>query len=370
MAEKRRADEAGGASDRASGRVTLRHLAAELDLSPTTVSLVLNRSPAAASIPEETQQRVFAGAEKLGYRPDFVARSLRSRRSFSVGVLVPEINEGYASEILSGVEARLLAEGYFYLVASHRTRKDLLREYMLLLQDRLIEGYILVNTPLIEAPPLPAVAIAGHMPLDGVTNVVIDNDRAALLALSLLADLGHKRIAFLKGHPNSADTEPRWRANVAAAAALGLEVRPERTLQLGSDAVERRFTPEEAYEEGHAFGSRLLEVGSPFTALVAFNDVSAIGAMRAFLDAGLRVPEDLSVVGFDDIHGAAYQNPSLTTIRQPLHEMGETAGRILLERLAGGSGSREVVTIEPRLVVRDSTGPAPDGARHAPWPRS
>ncbi len=346
-----------------SKAVTLKQVAEFLDLSPATVSLVLNRSPVADSIPPATHERVFAAARELGYRPNFVARSLRSRRSFSIGVLVPEISEGYAAGVLSGVEDHLLEEGYFYLVASHRSASDLLEEYMQLLKDRLVEGFILVNTPLAESPGLPAVAVAGHESLAGVTNVVIDHDRAAYLALSHLAELGHERVAYFKGHAHSADTQDRWRGIEKAAESLGLELRPEHTLQLGGDAVEETFSPEEGYQEGHAYGRKLLEGNGDFTALFAFNDVSAIGAMRAFLDAGLRVPEDVSVVGFDDIQGAAFQNPGLTTVRQPLRKMGETAGRILLERLSGDSSHPEVVTVEPELVVRGSTGRPRPGAR-------
>jgi LacI family transcriptional regulator len=356
----RAAPRAGG---RGGKRVTLKQVAASLDLSPTTVSLVLNRSPAAASIPQETHDRVFAAAARLGYRPNFLARSLRSRRSFSVGVLVPEISKGYATDVLSGVEDRLLEEGYFYLVASHRSRGELLDEYLQLLSDRLVEGYILLNTPLAEPPDLPSVAIAGHRPLERVTNVIINNDLAAFLALSHLADLGHERIAFFKGHAHSADTAARWQAILAAADSLGLEVSPGRTLQLGSDSVAEVFTPEQGYEEGYAFGRKLLQLGEPFTALFAFNDTSAIGAMRAFMDSGLRVPEDISVVGFDDIPGSAFQNPSLTTVRQPLHEMGEAASDILLERLSGADPPNDVVTVDPALVVRASTGPARNGSK-------
>ncbi len=351
-------------------RVTLKDVAASLDLSPATVSLVLNRSPVADSIPSETQERVLAAARALGYRPDMVARSLRSRRSYSVGIVVPEVSDGYAARVLSGVEDPLMEDGYFFLVASHRSDGELLTRYLQLLSDRLVEGFILVNTPLTESPELPSVAIAGHHPLDRVTNVVIDHQLAAELALSHLAELGHERIAFFKGHSGSADTEVRWRAITAAARSHGISLRRELTLQLGGDAVSQRFTPEEAYQEGYAYGRRLLALGQPFTALFAFNDVSAIGAMRAFLDAGLSVPEDVSVVGFDDIQSAAFQNPSLTTVRQPLHEMGTTAGRILLDQLAGRDPADRVVTVVPELVTRASTGPAPAGARRRPRRRA
>ena len=360
---KNRRRRSGSGAGKTARPVTLKTLAASLDLSPATVSVVLNRSPVADSIPQSTQDRVFDAARRLKYRPNYLARSLRRQRSFSVGVLVPEISEGYAAGVMSGIEGLLLQEGYFYLVASHRTKHDLLEEYLELLKDRLVEGFILVNTPLEKAPELPAVAVSGHRALEGVTNVVVDHDLAATLALSHLAELGHRRIAFFKGHAHSADTEARWRGIRKAADSRGLELRSELVLELGSEVEGKVFSPEESFEEGYAFGRQLLAIDPragrrPFTALFAFNDVSAIGAMRAFLDAGLSVPDEVSVVGFDDIHSAAFQNPSLTTVRQPLREMGESASRILLERLSGEASGPEEVTVEPQLMVRGSTGPA------------
>ncbi len=190
--------------------------------------------------------------------------------------------------------------------------------------------------------------------------MVIDHDRAALLTLSHLRDLGHRRIAFFKGQPGSADTDERWRAIMAAAAAVGLEVRPELTLQLSGQDSAKVFSPQDGYPEGYSFGRQLLERGAGFTALFAFDDVSAIGAMRAFLDAGLRVPGDVSVVGFDDIQSAAFQNPTLTTVRQPLQQMGESAARLLLERLRDGAATvGDFVVLQPELIVRGSTGRAP-----------
>ncbi|MGH9362542.1 MAG: LacI family DNA-binding transcriptional regulator, partial [Thermoanaerobaculia bacterium] len=305
--------------------VTLKELADHLSLSPATVSLVLNHSPAADSIPPETQERIFAAARDLAYRPNYLARSLRSRRTFSVGVLVPEISEPYAAEVMSGIEDHLLSAGYHYLVASHRrAMAGPLEEYVALLEHRAVEGLILVGTELQEAPHLPAVVVSGHTPLDGVTNVVIDHDHAARRTLSHLTGLGHRRIAFFKGQPSSADTADRWRAFLEAAAAFGLEVAPELTLQLSGDPAEEFFPPADGYAEGYTFGRKLLARRVEFTALFAWDDVAAIGAMRAFLDAGLRVPEDVSVVGFDDIQSAAYQNPRLTTVRQPLRQMGDT----------------------------------------------
>ena len=355
-----RRTEAGSDERRPVKPVRLKDVAAHLGLSPTTVSLVMNRSPAARGIPPETQDRVRAAAAELGYRPNFIARSLRRQRSFAIGVLLPEISEGYAAGVLAGIEDQLLQDGYFYLVAGHHSKPDLFDDYLQLLTERSVEGLILVNTPLDEPLPLPAVVVAGHREMTGVTNVAIDHQVAARLALAHLAELGHRRIAFFKGHAHSADTEARWQAIVAASTELGLEIDPRLTLQLSGEPAGEQFSPEEGYREGHVFGRKLLEAGERFTALFAFNDVSAIGAMRALSEAGMRIPDDVAVVGFDDILSAAFQNPSLTTVRQPLHEMGRRAAAELLHKLgAPGEDSPPAITIEPTLVVRDSTGPAP-----------
>lgn len=351
---------------------TLRDLAEKLSLSPATVSLVLNRSPAADAIPPETHERVRAAARELSYRPNYLARSLRSQRSYSVGVLVPEISEPYAAEVMSGIESHLLRAGYHYLVASHRrSNSELLDDYLDLLERRAVEGLILIASEIAEAPRLPTVVVSGHIPLEGVTNLVIDHDRAAEMTLSHLKDLGHRRIAFFKGQPGSSDTEDRWRALLETAPRLGLEVRPELTLQLSGEGEAQVFLPEDGYQEGYTFARRLIERRADFSALFAWDDVSAIGATRAFLDAGLGVPADVSVVGFDDIQSAAFQNPSLTTVRQPLRTMGESAARLLLEHIASpGNEHGGFVTVQPELVVRGSTGPAARpsgrGARRVP----
>jgi DNA-binding LacI/PurR family transcriptional regulator len=342
-------------------------LASHLGLSPAAVSLVINDSPAAQSIPAKTQDRIRAAARELGYRPNQLARSLRSRRSHTVAVLLPEISEGYAATVLAGIDAHLIQEGYFYLVAAHRTKPELLDEYFRMFVDRLVEGFLLVNTVLPDTPDLPTVAVSGHKPVATVTNVIIDHERAAHLALQHLAELGHKRIAFFKGHKKSADTEARWKGIVDAARELDLDILPELTLQLEGESTGSPFTPEQAYEEGHVYGRMLLERGIPFTALFAFNDVSAIGALKAFREEGLRVPADISVVGFDDIQSAAFQNPGLTTVRQPLHEMGEIAARTLLARMRGAPPA-PIITVRPLLIVRESTGPAKGSPRSVVTP--
>jgi LacI family transcriptional regulator len=264
-------------------------------------------------------------------------------------VLVPELSDGYTTQVLSGVEEFLIEEGYFYLTASHRRKPDLIEEYPRLLMERSVEGFIVIDTIMAKSLPLPVVVVAGHRKIEGVTNVVLDQKRAAELALRHLYQLGHRKIAFMRGGSHSSDADDRWNCLMAVAKDMKLTVLPELTVQLEL----RVSTP----ELGFGPANELLSRGIDFTALVSFNDIAAIGAIRAFMNQGLRVPEDISVVGFDDIQGAAFHNPSLTTIRQPLHEMGAVAARILLQRIRGQATFPDVVPIHPELVIRESTCP-------------
>jgi DNA-binding LacI/PurR family transcriptional regulator len=339
-------------SDPAPRRNTLRALAEHLGLSTASVSLVINRSPAAKSIPQRTQDRIRAAARELNYRPNFMASSLRRQRSSTIGVLVPELSEGYAPQVISGVEDYLLEKGYFYFVVSHRHRTDLLSRYPRLLQQRAVEGLIAVDTSCEEAMLVPLVSVSGHRDVEGVTNIALNHGQAARLALEHLHALGHRSIAFIKGQDFSSDTEVRWHAINDAARALGLHVDPRLVVQLEGDCP--------TSDLGSAVTRKLLAAKKSFTALFAFNDISAIGAIHALRAAGRRVPEDVSVVGFDDIPSAAYQNPGLTTVRQPLREMGVLAAETLLRRInaAPGTPYAKVITVEPELVVRASTAAA------------
>ena len=329
--------------------ISLKELAAHIGLSSATVSLVINRSPGAKSIPESTQERVRTAARELNYRPNLMARSLRQKRSFTIGVMVPEVSEGYAALVLSGIEDHLLQEGYFYFVVSHRHRQDLIEEYPLILQQRAVEGIIAVDTILNGSSTVPAVAISGHRHVSGVTNIVLDHNLAAHLALEHLQKLGHTRIALIKGQDFSSDTEIRWQSVLAVGKQLGVRINEKLTAQLESDSP----SPAVGYEVTR----KILERSEPFSALFAFNDISAIGAIQALRGAGKRVPEDVSVVGFDDIQSAAYQYPGLTTVRQPLRQMGVIAAETLLARINAPRAAHypEEIVVEPELIVRGST---------------
>ncbi len=326
--------------------VSLKQLAEYVGLNPATVSVVLNNVPG-RSIPQPTRERIKAAAEKLGYQPNLLARSLRNRKTHTIGILVPELGEGYHTQVMSGIGDYLIGKGYFYFTVHHRHRKDLVEEYCNMLLSRGAEGLIAIDTLLEHKLPVPVVAVAGHTRLEGVTNLVLDHDRAAELALTHLYQLGHRDMAYMRGQPFSSDSDDRWRSTVKMARKLGLRVKPELVVQLERDIT----TP----DLGYPVVQQLLNSNQRFTALVSFNDVAAMGAMRALQDTGLRVPTDVSVIGFDDIRAAAFISPSLTTVRQPLREMGWMASEYLLARLQGVEKFREQIVIYPELTVREST---------------
>jgi LacI family transcriptional regulator len=329
--------------------VTLKSVAAHVGLSAGTVSAVLNDAPSAKHIPKETRERIIAAARSLDYRPNFFARSLRKRRTFTIGVIAHEIGDGYSSSIIAGIESGARARNYFFVTGVHRHDNDLFDRYARLLLERGAEGIITVDFSLGHSLPVPAVAIPGHTCNDGVTNIVLDHRHAAELAFKHLIELGHRRIAILRGHPESADSNYRWNAVEEVAEEMGLELDPDLVIQIDS----KDSTP----ILGYPYGKQLIERKRPFTALFAYNDISAIGAIRAFQEAGLRVPGDISVVGFDDIPAAAFHYPSLTTVRQPLRRMGEMAVEILIARIEDTSDGQREVAVQPEIVVRESTGP-------------
>jgi LacI family transcriptional regulator len=348
---KKRAEKKSKSPDRPIG---LKELAVHLGLNPTTVSVVLNDVPG-RSIPQATRDRIKAAAKKFKYRPSLLARSLRNRRTFTIGILVPELGDGYHTQVMSGIGDHLMEAGYFYFTAHHRHRKDLIEEYSQMLLARGAEALVTIDTALEHSYTVPVVAVAGHRPIQGVTNIELDHRFAAELALGHLYSLGHRRIAFIRGQPFSSDSDDRWRNIVQVAKEIGIPLTPELIVELDQDAS----TP----ELGYVVMQRLLATGERFTALACFNDLAAIGAMRAFEDFGLHVPEDISVIGFDDIKVAAFAKPRLTTIRQPMSNIGRIAAQSVLNRLKGSEPFRERITVEPELVVRESTKALPFASR-------
>ena len=327
--------------------VSLKQLAEHLGLNPATVSVVLNDVPG-RSIPQVTRDRIKAAAKQMNYQPNLLARSLRSRRTHTIGILVPELGDGYHTQVMTGIGDQLIEAGYFYFTAHHRHKANLIEYYTRMLIGRGAQGIIAIDTHLQHPIGIPVVAVAGHRHIDGVTNIRLNHRRAAVLVLSHLLSLGHKDIAFMRGQPFSSDSDERWKELVNVAQSLGVEMKPERIVTLDRDMS--------SPELGYPVVQKLLATNQPFTALAAFNDLAAIGAIRALQDANLRVPQDVSVVGFDDIKVAAFTVPRLTTVNQQLEEIGRIATQTLLDRIHDTTVSRDEITLEPELVIRDSTG--------------
>jgi LacI family transcriptional regulator len=261
-------------------------------------------------------------------------------------VIAQEIGDSYSGPIIAGIESYLRDRGYFFLTGIHRHDPKLFDQYSQLLLQRGVEGFVTIDLNLPHSLSLPTVAVAGHRHYGGVTNVVLDHRTAAELAISHLLELGHERIAFMKGKASSSDSETRWDNICQVAEHLGIRVRPELTLQIEID--------ESSTELGYSITKRLITSGAKFTAVFAYNDLAAIGSIRALREAGLEVPRDVSVVGFDDIEAANYHFPPLTTVRQPLTEIGQIAAQTLMQSIEGKPGPEEIA-VKPQLMVRSST---------------
>ncbi len=332
---------------------SLATLSTHLGLSAAAISRVLNRVPAAKSIPKATQDRIFAAAKQFNYRPNVLARSLQRGHSLTVGVMVPEVSEGYATLVLSGIEQSLLQAGYFYFLISHHHRAELIEHSLRMLEERSVDGLIAIDTILSEDTHLPTVTVSCPVEQVGVTNILLNHRRASELAIDYLVGIGHTQIAVIKGQSFSSDSDTRWQAIRQAAVRAHVGIDTRLVTQLEGDSP--------TSEPGYFAAQRLLASKVPFTAIFAFNDLSAIGAIRALHEAGLRVPRDVSVVGFDDVQSAAFQNPALTTVRQPLRTMGMLAGEEIVRQIGTPpepTASRQVM-VDPELIVRESSGPPP-----------
>jgi DNA-binding LacI/PurR family transcriptional regulator len=338
------------AGSSAAKPANLKQIAEYLGLSKAAISRVLNNAPAARSIPKATQDRIVAAAKQFNYRPNVLARSLRRGHSLIIGVLVPELSEGYATLVLAGVEEALLKGGYVFFLVSHHHRPQLIASSYAMLLERSVDGIIAIDTPLDTAGDVPTITVSCPETLPGITSIVLNHRRAAELAIDHLVGLGHRSIAFIRGQLFSSDAGPRWQTIRQAMQRAGLSIDKRLVAQLEGDAPTN--------EPGYFAAQQLLAEGVAFTALFAFNDISAIGAIRALREAGLRVPQDVSVVGFDDVQSAAFQNPALTTVRQPLRTMGMLAADHLVRQIAAAEASpAKQIVVDPELVVRESTRP-------------
>ena len=351
-------------------RITLADIARVSGFSISTVSLVLNEAPLSRYVAASTKEHIRAVASKLGYRPDAAARSLRSRRSHTIGIMVSDISDPFCTLILQGIEKALHSTTYLPIIMiAHNQRKQFGR-HLEMLMERRVEGLILVANWLfgefdqladIRKSQIPMVGVGRDLTASRVRSLQVDNEAGGYAAVQHLYDLGHRKIAVLRGPPELADSDRRWNGIQRFAAEVGLPIAPELVGQLS--AADDPTTSE--FEGGYRLISAMIEQGFEFTAVIAFDDLTGLGAIRALRQAGRYIPEDCSIIGFDDIPHAAVNTPGLTTIRQPMEQMGSMAAKWVLDTLADTKPSHTAVgpssltgtlhLLPPELVIRQST---------------
>ncbi len=343
-----------------SAAVTIRDVARECQFSPTTVSMVLNHAPLARYIPATTKKSVIQAAERLGYQPNPFARALRSDRSHTIGVMVPDIADPYCTQILRGIESSLSRSSYLPLLVDIQNNRLRFKNYLNALLGRRVDGLIILANSLyfetellsaLESRKIPSVILGRQSEASALSWVATDNDAGAQQALEHLCGLGHRKIAFIRGPKMISDSRHQWAGICSFAKAAGWELDPRLVVTLRNT-----FS---TCEGGYECTKELLALKLPFTALAAFDDLTAFGAIRALTSAGLRVPADCSVIGFDDIPAAAFYNPALTTVREGMESLGSTGAEILIDAIRAHRKNQTFRPVhrkvKPELIVREST---------------
>jgi len=337
--------------------VTIRDVARRAGVSVATVSRVVNRSPHRVS--PSTERRVRRAVRTLGYHANIIAQGLKKRSSRTVALIVPDISNPFFPAIARGIEDAARPRGYAVFLCN--TYEDLTREnaYLALLRDRWVDGVIFAtvgsNTRHLRAlrrARLPVVLVARDVEGLSIDTVRVDNYRGEYEATVHLLRLGHRRIAHIAGPPALHVAAERRRGYVEALRAAGLAGEAQ--------IVEGDFTA----DGGRRAMLAVLRSQPPITAVAAANDLMAIGALEALRHAGRRVPEDVAVVGFDDITFASLVSPALTTVAQPKYRMGQMAMERLLQLLDGGDARSRQTVLVPELVIRESCGTRPGAREH------
>jgi DNA-binding LacI/PurR family transcriptional regulator len=355
---------------RKSGHVTLMDIARACGYSVSTVSIVLSEAPLSQNVAATTRERIKAMAQKLGYHPDAYARSLRLRRSHTVAVLAYDLSDPFCIPILHGIQTGLRPANFLPLLMDAQTQRSLFDSYLKLILERRAEGVIVIASWIFEETNLladieknnvPIVIVGRDLTGSKVSSLLVDNEAGGALAMRHLTELGHRKIAVIRGPEELFDSEPRWAGVQRAAKEAGVEIDGRLVFQMPG-----LVDPTSGFESGLKISKEILESRRPFTAVLAFDDLTALGVVRGLTDAGLRVPEDCSVLGFDDVLPAAVSTPGLTTIRQPLKEMGLLAAEWTVEAIEGreASGTERPARpvrlhqARPELVVRMSSAQA------------
>jgi DNA-binding LacI/PurR family transcriptional regulator len=361
-----------------ASRVTLADVARLSGFSVSTVSIVLNEAPLSRYVASATKERVRKAASQLGYRPNAFARSLRNRRSHTIGVMVSDISDPFCTLILQGIEKALYTTSYLPIIMIAYNQRGQFESHMKMMLERRVEGLIVIANWLFgEFDSLadfvkdqtPTIGVGRDLTASGVRSLQVDNEAGGYAAAQHLYELGHREIAVLRGPSELSDSERRWQGIQRFASDAGLSLAPRRVRQL-APALE----PISGFQEGYRLTAAMLEEKVKFTAVLAFDDLTALGAIRALHQAVRRVPQDCSVIGFDDVPHAAVCTPGLTTIRQPMEQMGSLAAEWVLNSLDAPKAqqttgkrpdrsdtgpSDTLQLLQPELIVRDSTAKCP-----------
>jgi LacI family transcriptional regulator len=327
--------------------------------------MVLNRAPLARYISESTKKCVIQVAERLGYQPNPFAAALRSHRSHTIGVMVPDIADPYCAQILRGIENSLSHSSCLPLLVDIQNNRLRFKNCLNALLGRRVEGLIILANSLyfetelltaLESRRIPSVVLGRQLEAGALNWVATDNDAGARQALDHLYRLGHRKIAFIRGPGMIVDSHHQWAGISSFATAANLELDPRLVVTLSN--------PFSTYDGGYECTRELLALELPFTALVAFDDLTAFGAIRALTCAGLRVPSDCSVIGFDDIPAAAFYNPPLTSVREGMEGLGSMGAEIVIDAIRAQRKNKMFSPIhrkvKPELIVRESTAAPSD----------
>lgn len=350
---------------RKSGHVTLGDIARTSGFSVSTVSIVLSDAPLSQNVSEKTRTHIRGIARQLGYHPDAYARSLRRRSTQTIGIVAFDLSDPFCIPVMRGAQEGLHDAHYLPLMMDAQTERKLFDTYLNMILERRAEGVIVIASWVFEETNLlgdirknnvPILIVGRDLVERGITSILVDNEAGGALAMQHLIDLGHRQIAVVRGPQEMCDSEPRWTGIQAVARKSGIKIDPKLVFELPGLAG-----PTSGFEGGQRFAKDMLKSGRAFTAVLAFDDLTALGVVRGLSECGLRVPQDCSVMGFDDVLPAEVATPPITTVRQPLREMGlEAAQRVLRAIKSTAREGRAVLhKTAPELVIRQSTAPPP-----------
>ncbi len=328
-------------------RITIREVAAKAGVSYQTVSRVINNSP---KVSPETRERVERVINELDYRPNAIARSMARGRSLNLACLAPNLSDFTFAHIIEGAQASAMEHGYYLLTASASEAEIFSQLIGELIKSRHTEGLLVINPYRDERHQeipveFPVVLVSAASRNPQTPSVVLSDDKAAYDATKHLIELGHTQIALITGPTNEDCVRNRTRGYLRCLSEHGIETRTE-WIRNGD------WSPASGYKALR----KLLDQGTSFSAVFAQNDRMALGAMKMLQEAGMRVPQDISVIGFDDMPLASFFQPALTTVRQDMYRIGQVAAQTLIDLIEKKDLPHKQIQIPAELVIRDSTG--------------